>query len=251
MNVVVDGLMTNYIKVGKGKVIICLPGWADTTASFSKLAEDLQNDYQLLILDLPGFGGTQPPPSAWGLNDYAEFVAKWIKKIDQKSIYAIIGHSYGGAVAITALRKGDLKTNKLVLLASAGIRNKKKMRKNILKATSKVAKAPLKLLPARTRQKLRRKVYGSLGSDMLLLPHMELTYKRMIGEDVQLAAKSIKQPTLLVYGNKDKDTPPSDGKILNQAVPNSTLEVIDAGHFLHQEQADDVAKLVKDFLGDE
>ncbi len=251
MNVVVDGLMTNYQKVGKGKVILCLPGWADTAASFSKLAELLQDKYQLLILDLPGFGGTQLPPNAWGLVDYADFIGKWLKKIDQKHLAAIIGHSYGGAVAITALNKGDIKADKLVLLASAGVRDKRQIQKTTLKIVGMIAKAPLVLLPTRTRQKIRRTVYGKLGSDMLLLPHMEQTYKRIIGEDVQGSARSLKQPTLLIYGNKDRDTPVTDGRTLSQAITGSKLEVINAGHFLHQEQVDSVGQLIKDFLADE
>ncbi|HSX17789.1 MAG TPA: alpha/beta hydrolase [Candidatus Saccharimonadales bacterium] len=248
MNVVVNGLMTNYQKVGSGRVILCLPGWADTTTSFSKLAEKLQGKYQLLILDLPGFGGTQPPPNAWGLEDYAGFVSDWLKKIDSRNIYATIGHSYGGAAAIMALSSNDYKSDRLVLLASAGVRNKKTVRKGALRVASKVAKIPLKLLPKRTRQKLRQKAYNNLGSDMLLLPHMELTYKRIIGEDVQARAKLLKLPTLLIYGTKDKDTPLEDGQILNNNISDSKLEVVDAGHFLHQERADEVAELVEGFL---
>ncbi|MBI2009208.1 alpha/beta hydrolase [Candidatus Saccharibacteria bacterium] len=248
MNVVVNGQMTNYQKVGKGKVVICLPGWADTGVSFSKLTEVLQEHYTVLSLDLPGFGGTQAPPHAWGLNDYSKFVGDWLKKISINETYAIVGHSYGGAVAIDAIASKEVRVKKLVLLASAGIRNKKIIRKKILKAAAKTAKAPLMLLPANKRRRLRRKVYSAIGSDLTLLPHMELTFKRMIGEDVQLAAQTIKTPTLLIYGTKDRDTPVADGRKISAAIKNSKLEVMDGGHFLHQEQPEAVAQLVEEFL---
>jgi len=249
MNVVVNGLMTSYQRVGEGPVVVCLPGWGDTGASFSRLAEKLQTKYTILSLDLPGFGGTQAPPNGWGLKDYANFVSEWLKKLDVKNAHAVIGHSYGGAVAIYGLGDKDFAADKLILLASAGIRNKRSARKKILKVAAKVAKGPFYLLPSHKRRKLRNKFYGAIGSDLTLLPHMELTFKRIIGEDVQTKAKELKLPTLLIYGNKDKDTPIADGRKLAVAIPNARLDIIDGGHFLHQEQADEAANLILEFLG--
>lgn len=248
MNVVVNGLMVNYQKVGSGKPILCLPGWGDTAQSFSKFAEKLKDKYTVLVLDLPGFGGTQPPPNAWGLEDYADFVRAWIEKIDIKDLHAVVGHSYGGAIAITLLSGGKIRPQKLILIASAGIRNKKLLRKRLIKGAAKVGKVPLYFLPRESRRKAREKFYRSLGSDMLLLPHMELTFKRIIGEDVQAKAQKLSVPTLLIYGTKDKDASVKDGQILAGGIKNSRLEIIEAGHFLHQEQTDAVAQLVEDFL---
>lgn len=248
MNVVVNGLMTNYHKVGKGKVILCLSGWGDTSKSFSKLAEKLQDKYTVLIVDLPGFGDTQAPDHAWELEDYSAFLAAWLQKIDTEELQAVIGHSYGGATAIAALSSGKIKAKKLILIASAGVRNKRLMYKTLVKSAAKIAKLPLYLLPAKARRRTREKVYKTLGSDMLLLPHMELTFKRIIGEDVQAMAQKLSLPTLLVFGSKDKDTPVEDGKLLASAIKNSQLEVVEAGHFLHQEQPEMLAQLIKDFL---
>jgi pimeloyl-ACP methyl ester carboxylesterase len=248
MQVVVDGLMTNYVKTGKGKTILFLHGWGDTSKSFSKMIEQLQANYQILALDLPGFGGTQAPENAWGLQDYAKFIQDWLKKIDAKDLYAVVGHSYGGAAAIMAVGEDLVKADKLILLASAGIRNKNQARKSLLKIVAKAAKVPLRLLPANKRRQIRQKAYGAIGSDLTLLPHMELTFKRIIGEDVQPWAHKLKLPTLLVYGTRDKDTPTNDGKVLQQAIEGSRLEVIDAGHFLHQEESQKVGGLVESFL---
>ena len=248
MNVVVDGLMTNYRKTGKGRTIVCLPGWGDSQETFSKLAAELKDRYEVYALDLPGFGGTQAPPRAWNLQNYADFVISVVKKL-KLNPYAVVGHSYGGAVAIKAIGSG-LEADNLVLLASAGIRNKHSMRKKFLYAAAKTGKLPLYLLPADRRRKIRQKAYKSIGSDMTLLPHMEETFKKIIGEDMRDTAAALMLPALLVYGKTDKDTPPSDGRILNDAINGSVLEIIDAGHFLHQERPDEVARLIRGFLGD-
>ena len=249
MNVVINGLMTNYHKAGSGKVIVCLHGWGDTIATFSKLAEKLQEEYQLLMLDLPGFGGTQKPPTAWGLEDYADFVAAWLGKLNIEKIEVIIGHSFGAAVAIKGVSSFILKPSKLVLLASAGVREEKSFRLKTLRASAKVVKIPLYLLPAHKATKIKTYLYKKAGSDLMLLPQMRQTFIKTAGEDLRLAAKLIKQPTLLIYGDKDRETPLKEGQLLNQAIPNSTLEIIEnAGHFLHQEQPGAVMQLVEDFL---
>lgn len=248
MNVVVNGLMTNYQTFGRGKAIVCLPGWADNTTSFAKLVDQLKDRYQLIVLDLPGFGGTESPPNAWSLEDYAGFVCDWLKKININNLEAIVGHSYGGAVAITALAEDHQLANKLVLLAAAGVRGKRGLRKRLLKTTAKVGKLPLYLMPASKRRKLRRNFYNAIGSNLTLLPHMEQTFKRIIGEDVRPAASQLKLPTLLIYGRRDKDTPPADGRKLQMVIENSQLSILDAGHFLHQDEPQAVAKLIADLL---
>ncbi len=250
MNVIVNGLMTNYQKVGAGpKVLVCLPGWGDSLASFSKLADKLQRHYTVLSVDLPGFGGTQTPPQAWNLEDYVNFVAAWLDKLKVTKPYAFVGHSNGGAIAIMGLGRGLLKTDKLVLVASAGVRNQRPVSLWLLKVLAKIGKVSLFLLPPSFRRKIRQKLYKTLGSDMLLVPHMELTYKKIINQDVQAIASKIQVPTLLLYGTEDRDTPLSYGQLLNKAIPDSILGIVDSGgHFLHQEQPAKVARLIMDFL---
>lgn len=250
MNVVVDGLMTNYQKTGSGKkVIVCLPGWADALESFSSLSEILKTDYTILSLDLPGFGGTQAPPQAWSLEDYAEFVAGWLEKLKISRAHAVIGHSYGGAVAITALGNRFIDSDKLILLASAGIRGKKTFQKKALAAIARAGKVPLYALPKARREKIRSSLYKKIGSDLTLLPHMEETFKLIIGHDVRGVAKLVNTPTLLIYGDLDKDTPISDGELLQNSIAGSRFEIINkAGHFLHQTNTREVGSLIKIFL---
>lgn len=250
MNVVVNGLMTNYQKTGSGdKTLVLLHGWGDSANTFSEIVKNLKGNYTIYGLDLPGFGGSEAPKIAWDLQDYANFVEAWLQKIAVYEVYAFIGHSYGGALLISGLGTGKLKSDKLVLLASAGIRNKNKLRKSSMLVLAKTAKVPLLLLPKNTRQRIKQKAYKKIGSDMLLLPNMQKTFKKIIKDDVQALAEKIKIPTLLIYGTNDTQTPLSYGQALNSALKNSKIEVIEeAGHFLHKEQPEKVGELMDDFL---
>ncbi|MBI2588818.1 alpha/beta hydrolase [Candidatus Saccharibacteria bacterium] len=249
MNVVVNGLMTNYQKVGKGKTLLFLHGWGDSSETFAQLTEQLKNQYTLLLLNMPGFGGAEPPHEAWGLIDYARFVSAWLKKIDADPIYAVVGHSFGGSIVIVGVSSEQIKADKVVLLASGGIRNKNFVKKKALYLAAKTLKVPLRLLFPRKVEKIKSGFYKKIGSDLLLIPHMRQTFIKMVREDVQLQAKAVKQPTLLIYGDKDRETPVSYGHLLAADIPNSHLEIIPAtGHFLHQEKPEQVAGLIKKFL---
>lgn len=248
MNVVVNGLMTSYQKTGSGKVIVCLHGWGDNSKTFSLLESELQVRYKVLTLDLPGIGHSQAPEIAWSLGNYAEFVRDWLGKIGIEDVYAIIGHSNGGAIAMHGVAKNVLKPQKLVLLASAGVRNNHKLRRKLLKAASKTGKLITAPLPRPTRIKIRNRFYKGIGSDIGLFPHMEETFRKIVTEDTQSDAKNIKVPTLLIYGDNDKATPSSYGRTFHDLIKGSKLETLQAGHFLHQEQPQAVAELISDFL---
>lgn len=248
MQIIVDSLMTSYFRVGDGPQLLILHGWGDRADNWKSFAKRLSKDFEVIVPDLPGFGGTQAPPAAWTLNDYSKFVAKFVAKLGLKP-EVIIGHSNGGGIAIRGLAIQDLSSKQLVLLASAGVRTTNGSRKRALKATAKVGKIIAKPLPTKIQRRLRNKLYAASGSDMLLLPHMEATFKQVIIDDVQADAALLSLPTLLIYGEQDTATPPQYGMLLHEKIDGSTLELIPSvGHFLHLDAPDKVLHLMQDFL---
>ena len=248
MQVVVNQLLTSYTITGKGKTILLIPGWADTSASFSKLAGALSHDFEVIALDLPGFGGSQAPATAWDLNEYAIFIAAFLKKL-QKQAWVIVGHSNGGAITLYGAAHNIFTPRKLILLASAGIRDPQSAKLQLLRIATKVGKIATYPLPSGVRKRLRSKLYTSVGSDMLVAEHMKETFKRIINQDVINEATSIHIPTLLIYGSKDTATPPTYGEQFARAIEKSSLTVIpDAGHFVHHDKPEEVNRAIEAFL---
>lgn len=250
MQVVVDSLLTNYVTVGSGKkTALFLHGWADSLQTFDNLSQQFvkdNRDFTVVSLDLPGFGGTQAPSEAWGLEEYAHYVASFLKKIKRETTL-ILGHSNGGAIAIYGLSSGILDADGLVLMASAGIRPKT-TRNRLLKIASVPAKIALKAAPRQVRNKVRRRAYSAIGSDYMVSEHMQETFKLVVARDVTLHAKQLQLATCLIYGDNDTATPVSYGKQFHAAIPDSRLHVIpQASHFLHQEQTPKVATIISDF----
>jgi pimeloyl-ACP methyl ester carboxylesterase len=249
MQIVVDKLLTRYDRAGKGKSIILLHGWADQAGGLATLSSELAKRYEVITPDLPGFGGTEMPAEAWGLDDFAAFVEHLLQKLGVSDVYAYIGHSNGGAIAVRGLGSGRFKAQKLILLSGAGIRGLDSKRTAIVKTVAKTGKLLTAPLPASFQSKLRRTLYRRVGSDMLVAEHMSPTFKKIVADDVQADAGRLKLPTLLLYGANDQTTPPPVARRFHQLIKNSSLKIIpSAGHFVHRDQPAAVIKVVEEFL---
>src|SRR5581483_4570551 len=177
------------------------------------------------------------------------FVSDFLQKLEVKELYAVLGHSNGGALAIRSIALGDLSPAKLVLIASSGIRTGQALKRLVLKIIAKTGNVFTLWLPERYRQALRKSLYGVAGSDMLVEPKLEETFKITVRQDVQADAAKVNLPTLLIYARDDKAVPLSDGQRYNELIKDSKLEVIDnAGHFVHLDQTEQVLKLIQEFL---
>jgi pimeloyl-ACP methyl ester carboxylesterase len=249
MQVITNSLMTQYLRGGKGKTVVLLHGWGDTAAGLQPIYDYLSKTYDVIALDLPGFGGTQAPPKAWGLDDYVTFVQSFLHKLGMTQVYAFVGHSNGGAIAIRGLGGGVLRAEKLALLASAGIRNEYKGRNKFLRILAKTGKLATAPLPKAARDTLRRKAYRTIGSDMLVAEHLQETFKRVVADDVRTDAAQLTIPVLLVYGEQDEATPVWYGEQYHELMNESTLEILPgAGHFVHLDRPKDVEKALMEFL---
>ncbi len=249
MQIIVDGLLVRYEISGKGKLVLLLHGWGDDSHTFAKLRSVLDGEYQTLVLDLPGFGGSQAPTSVWDLDDYAVILQKILEKLDLTELYAVIGHSNGGAIAIRAVVLNVLAPQRLILLASAGIRDRLTTHRLLFKSAAKIGKVTTAWMPENQKKSLRKKLYGAAGSDMLLVPTLEGTFKKIVNHDVQSDAAKITIPTLLIFAQNDTAVPLVNGKKLNQLIHGSRLEILsDSGHFVHLDQPEKVESLVVEFL---
>ncbi len=250
MQVIVFGKIVNYETTGNNKpVIVLLHGWADTMHTFKKLEPFLKESYNCIALDLPGFGSSEKPTKAYNLQDYTLFVAEFLRKIDEPNVYAFIGHSNGGSILIKGLSESILKSTKLILLASAGIRSTATFKKSILKYLAKFISVFLFILPSSLKNKIKKFLYAKIGSELYVAEGMQESFKQVVAEDLLEKSSLIKIPTLLIFGGKDTATPVDYGRMYNKSMSNSRLKTIEsAGHFLHQTHTGKVIEYAKDFL---
>lgn len=249
MKIIVQNLAVEYRDEGEGKVILLLHGWQDNLRTFDAIAQILSETNRVIRLDCPGFGQSETPKETWNLDDYVVFVKNFIQKLNIQ-VDILVGHSFGGRIAIKGAATNNLQPAKIILINSAGIAKSKTLRNFILKILAKIGNVLISISPfVFWRGKLREKFYKSIGNDYLNAGAIREIFLKIIAEDLAGNAKKINIPTLLIWGENDNETPLSDGKLFSQIIPNSKLEIINnTGHFVHQEKPEEIAKLIQEFL---
>ena len=249
MKVIIKNIAIEYSDEGDGPVILFLHGWKDNLHTFDSLVPFFLKQWRIIRIDLPGFGSSELPPTTWNLDNYVQFVKDFIDKLNIQ-VDVLVGHSFGGRIAIKAVAMNIIKPKKLILIASAGIAKKRIIRNCFFYIFTKAGKI-ITLLPPFIfwRKYFRKKIYKLAGSDYFLSGKLKNTFLNVIKEDLTLSANKIVISTLLIWGEQDKATPLEEGQRLSQLICNSQLEIITgAGHFVHQEKSQKVAKLIQEFL---
>ncbi len=219
--------------------MLFLHGYLADKRSFAYQYPYFKNKYNLHALDLRGFGENKGMEFPYSLLDYAEEVKTYLKenKIVKPSV---IAHSFGARIAIYLSATEPELFDKIVLTGPAGLKPKKSLKKFFKKSAFKLMKRFVK------RERLK-KFYSP---DYLALdPVMKESFKKIVGFHLDDKIKFIKNPTLIICGLKDKDTPLYMAKRLNKGIENSKLLTFKgAGHFCFIDKPFRFNKEVEEFL---
>jgi pimeloyl-ACP methyl ester carboxylesterase len=240
-----QNLNIHYETLGNGQDIIFLHGWGSNSEIFKPIIKDIKNKYKITLIDLPGFGKSTINHSIKSIIDVSNLIIDFINK--NKIINPIlIGHSYGGRIASYIATK--IKVNKLILIDSAGIKQKSilktikiyiyKLRKKIYKITKQVMKYNNLINNSGSKD---YKAASSLHKAML---------KEAVNTDLRPIFKQIECETLIIWGINDQTTKLKDARIIQKLIRNSALIIIpSAGHFPFLENQYYFLKVFNNYLG--
>lgn len=202
-----------YEKYGKNKTtIIILPGWGDTRKTFGCLIKSLEKDYTIYIFDYPGFGKSTFPNKDLTIYDYGEYFKNFIEEKKIKTPI-IIGHSFGGRIAILLSSVYKVNIQQMILIDAAGIKPKKTWKQYRRQTLYKGLKKLKYLLPSKIKLRYQKWLLKKFSSSdyQALPPTMMKTFQNIVNEDLTPYLSKIEAETLLIWGEKDLDTPLSDG----------------------------------------
>jgi pimeloyl-ACP methyl ester carboxylesterase len=98
--IVCNGVALNYRTVGAGSDVVLIHGLASNHAFWRiEVLLSLAKSYRLTVFDLRGHGYSDMPPSGYSLEDMAGDLHCLLDNLDILHAH-IIGHSFGGAVAL-------------------------------------------------------------------------------------------------------------------------------------------------------
>jgi pimeloyl-ACP methyl ester carboxylesterase len=248
--VIINNQLISYTKQGSEKAektLLFLHGWRSNKEAWQGIVHKVtsSSSYQVYTIDLPGFGQSPAPKDVWTVGDYANLVAEFASKLDLKNLI-IVGHSFGGRVGIKfASTRADL-VKKLVLVDAAGFATSG-VKKSTLGFAAKIVKPIFK---HKFMQGLRKKIYKQIGSeDYIATPELQKTFVNVVNEDLTENMKRILQPTLIVFGENDTDTPTSTGEQMHSLIHNSKFIILpSAGHFSFIDKPEEFLKTLQSFI---
>ena len=228
------------------KNIFIIHGWTYSTKPWTSTVSILRNrGFNITQLNVPGL--TQKSQKVFTIEDYVKWLRQELK--DEKDPI-IIAHSNGGRIALNYLNKYPKSFSKLILIGSAGIfddQPKTSLKNKTFKMLSKTFK-PLAKIPI-----IRKIVYRILGvHDYNEAPEsMKKTLKNMLDSDKELKVKYNGVETVLLWGEKDTETPLWMGKKMNKQISYSKIKVYNewghAPYITHPyELANELADIIKE-----
>lgn len=250
----IDDIPVNYIDEGEGDVILLLHGWGSNITLFDGIIKTLSPNHRVIAPDMPGFGKTPEPQSAWSVDDYVDFIIKFIDSLGLGK-FSVLVHSFGGRVLFKLNARASLPyvINKVVLIDSAGIMPRKTLRQKI---SLKMYKAARRIMSTKALRFLypdavenMRKKRGSSDYNNAT-PIMRQTLVKVVNEDLKPLVSKIDCPALIIWGDMDTATPIEDARQMESLIPDAGLVVCEgAGHYSFLEQPAKVHGALKAFFG--
>lgn len=256
---------------GSGDPVLALHGLGASVYSWRKLKGRLP-EHKLILVDLKGHGKSpKPHDKHYSIPEQADLILQFILEQDLKKL-TVMGNSYGGAVsllvAIRLCQEEPGRLSKLILIDSGGYNQDLPWHLKLLR-TPVLGWLALHLLPPSMNAltvllyayykkrlitweqiKAYSKPIGSPGGRQALLQVAKQALPDNIDE-ITSKYSTISVPTLIVWGRDDKVIPLAIGEMLDQAIPDSRLLIIEqAGHVPQEEKPEETIAPILKFLKD-
>jgi pimeloyl-ACP methyl ester carboxylesterase len=261
---------------GEGKCIVLLHGNPANMHDFGPLALRLRDEFEVIAIDLPGFGRSDRATPLRGeslLRTYARHVESALERVGVRADFHLLGHSHGGAVAQVLAALFPDRVASLVLIGSLGAPPSWAYRSLALPGVTSALRVFTRILklpnPAALRRRIVRSIMEPIFAPMPLAeawiaeqlaiiddrPEILVTMALVAQGDpcAELArsASRIRAPTLFIHGDSDSLVPATQIRaiyeIVARSAPAAFHELRHTGHMLQLSHADRISSLIKDW----
>jgi pimeloyl-ACP methyl ester carboxylesterase len=207
--------------------IVILHGWKNNLEFWRPVGELLSAHATVHLIDLPGFGKSELPPTTWGVKDYAERVVEYLH-LNKIASATLLGHSFGGRISVVLAATHPELVSNLILVNTHGLQPKRSLEQRLKIAYIKLLRSIIKFIDKLFFTKIFKNWFApKYGSpDYKSAGELRNTFLKVINEDLASYAKKIKARTLLLWGEKDTETPLSIGEKYHELIKNSELVVL-------------------------
>jgi pimeloyl-ACP methyl ester carboxylesterase len=254
---------------GAGPAVVLLHGQPGGQADWALVAAQLEDEFQVIVPDRPGYGETGG--RARGFRGNAAAVTTLLDRLGVERAI-VVGYSWAGGVALALAQDATERLAAMVLVSSVGP-GEASTRVDRMLAVAPVGAAvtaaglflahgALSLPPIRRAWERHQADNGSaaLAPDALIASWRNdrvwqsfVTEQQSLIDELPLLAPglaAINLPTVVIVGSADRVVPPATGRRLAAAIPGAQLvELAGAGHMLAHLRPNDVAAAVRAVAG--
>jgi pimeloyl-ACP methyl ester carboxylesterase len=227
--------------------VIALHGWARTHHDFAEFAHELADaGVGTVSIDLPGCGASPEPASPGGARAYAEMVEPLLAEVSSEPV-VIVGHSFGGRVALCLADRAPAKVRALVLTGVPLVRVAPPRRSPTAYRVWRTLARWRVVSPARLDAARER--YGS-ADYRAARGVMREVLVATVSEEYGAELARCRAPVTLVWGSLDAEVPLAVARRAEKmvAAPCEVVELAGVGHFVPSEAPGALAAATKGAL---
>jgi 3-oxoadipate enol-lactonase len=249
-SVAVNGINLAYSRRGKGTPLVLIHGFPLDGSSWDEVLSLLEGQFDLIVPDLRGFGGSTTIQSPYHISDMAQDVAGLLNHLGiEKS--AVVGHSMGGYVALAFAKKFPKRVSGLGLVSSQAAGDPPERKEGRYKTAEDVAQKGVNVVVEAITPKLsadegvQKVVWGMIGrqSPDGIIGALKAMAER---EDLTSILSSFSFPVVLVHGDADALIPIDRAREIKALVPSANLtELQGIGHMPMMEAGAKTAESLK------
>ena len=259
---VIDGLTVRFAQSqDRGEHALLLSPWPESLLAFEPMWARLAEHAHLVAIDLPGFGHSQRRDALLSPRAMGEFILRAADAFALASPH-VIGPGIGTAASLFAAARYPGRLRSLVVGSGGaavplqlGSLLKDWVEAPGLEGFRRVD--PRQIVAGALTGIQRRALPDSIREDYLSSYEGDrmvesMRYVRAYPADLPALADLLPQiqtPVQIIAGAHDPAVPPVNGEFLHERLPNSRLDILDAGHFTWEDAADAYAALVTTWWG--
>jgi len=256
--VVVFGQKIQYVEAGSGPTVILLHGLGGSSQAWQFNIAALAEKYHVFAPDQIGFGKSDKPLVNYRIRTYVDFLDQFCKQLKIERA-TLVGNSMGGWIAAMFTVAFPDRVDKLVLVDAAGYAPPKDFDMRTLFALNPTTRAGMKLLVGKVFY--NKAFQTDAAIDQAIAPRLaagdgytinSISESIMRGEDfLDDVVKTIKRPTLIIWGRQDGLVPLADGERFNKDIAGSKMVVIEeCGHVPNAEKPGEFNAALLKFLAE-
>lgn len=209
--------------------IVILHGWGLSGERFSGLAEELSHfGYRVFAPDLPGFGKSKMPAAALHLTDYVRFLDSYLIK-NNITQPVLIGHSFGGRIALKYQKLHPKKTKALILTGTPGFTPVAKRKIVFFSILAKLGRVLVALIPfSEFKEAIRKWYYYVAGARDFSRARgvMRDIFTLVVNEELVTSMLAVDCPCLLLWGGDDIIVPVPIANKMKHIIDGAQLIVV-------------------------